>query len=213
MSDTIDSQPELPPPTFVAFLGETAIAAGALRDVATKAKAAVDADQSAPLMVYNAVTSAVVELDLRGSLDDVLERIPFDLPIAMAPCSADERLKPGRGRPKLGVVAREVTLLPRHWEWLAEQEGGASVTLRKLVETARRTGGGAMRLRRAQHSAYRFMAAMLGNHPGFEEATRALFAGDAARFAQHAAPWPTDLREHATRLATTAFLEQDSPHA
>ena len=211
MSDAIDLLPEPPRPTFVAFLGETAIAAGALREVAAKAKAAVDADRTAPLMVYNAVSSTVVELDLRGSLDDVLERIPFDLPIAISPGSAD--VKPGRGRPKLGVVAREVTLLPRHWEWLAEQEGGASVTLRKLVESARRTGGGAMRLRRAQHSAYRFMAAMLGNHPGFEEATRALFAGDAARFAEHAAPWPPDLREHATRLATTAFLEQDSTNA
>lgn len=213
MSDTIDSQSELARPTFVAFLGENALAFGSLQEVATKAKSAIDTGTLAPLSIYNAITSTAVDLDLRGSLEEVLERIPYELPIAITPGNPDDKSKPGRGRPKLGVVAREVTLLPRHWEWLAEQEGGASVTLRKLVESARRTGGGAMRLRRAQHSAYRFMSAMLGNHPGFEEATRALFAGDAAKFTEQAREWPVDLRTHAQRLADTAFHERDAQHA
>ena len=76
------------------------------------------------------------------------------------------------------MVAREVTLLPRHWEWLAQQSGGASVALRRLVDQARRGTEDKDRIRRAQEAAYRFMSAMAGNRPNFEDAIRALFAGD-----------------------------------
>jgi uncharacterized protein len=103
------------------------------------------------------------------------------------------------------VVAREVTLLPRHWDWLAGQPGGASVTLRKLVEQARKDNEGKDRLRRAREAAYRFLSAMAGNLPGFEEAARALFAGDRDRFAAIVAPWPQDVREHAVKLAARGF--------
>jgi hypothetical protein len=105
----------------------------------------------------------------------------------------------GRGRPRLGVVAREVTLLPRHWEWLNAQPGGASVALRKLVEAGMRDRGAQERAMR--EAAYRFMSALAGDMPGFEEATRALFAGDAPGMAERMAPWPADIREHALRLA------------
>jgi hypothetical protein len=98
------------------------------------------------------------------------------------------------------VTAREVTLLPRHWEWLAAQPGGASVTLRKLVEDARRNAGAQQKLRHAQEAAYRFMSAMAGDYPGFEEATRALFADDRDRFEQHMTEWPVDIRNYAIRL-------------
>jgi uncharacterized protein len=111
----------------------------------------------------------------------------------------------GPGRPKLGVVAREVTLLPRHWEWLAQQPGGASVALRKLVEEARRANKDKDRVRQAQEAAYRFIAAMGENKPHYEEVARALFAGDAARFEAWTASWPSDVREHARRLAAAAF--------
>ena len=97
----------------------------------------------------------------------------------------------GAGRPKLGVVAREVTLLPRHWDWLDAQPGGASVALRKLVEEARRATGDADRARAARDAAYHFMSAMAGNLPTFEEASRALFAGDRRRLAALIAPGPT----------------------
>ncbi|HEY7389787.1 MAG TPA: DUF2239 family protein [Bryobacteraceae bacterium] len=107
----------------------------------------------------------------------------------------------GRGRPRLGVIPREVTLLPRHWDWLNLQPGGASVALRKLVEEARRTSGDRDRVRAAQEAAYRFMSAVAGNLPGFEEATRALFAYDRRRFAQMIADWPDDVRDYAVRLA------------
>ena len=98
-------------------------------------------------------------------------------------------------------MAREVTLLPRHWEWLSAQPGGASVALRKLVEHARIAGQGSDRKRRAQESCYRFLSAMAGNEANFEEATRALFAGRRARFDEMTEPWPKDVRDHARRLA------------
>jgi len=103
------------------------------------------------------------------------------------------------------VVAREVTLLPRHWAWLATQPGGASVALRRLVEEARRTSAERDRVRLAQESTFRFMNALAGNEAGFEEAARALFAGDAVRFAALTERWPADVRAHARRLAARAF--------
>jgi hypothetical protein len=115
--------------------------------------------------------------------------------------AAEAEAPRGPGRPKLGVVAREVTLLPRHWEWLNRQRGGASVALRRLVDEARHADGGADRRRAAQEAAYRFMSAMAGNREHFEEATRALFAGDAARFTHLIATWPKDIRDHTQKLA------------
>jgi hypothetical protein len=107
----------------------------------------------------------------------------------------------GRGRPRLGVIAKEVTLLPRHWDWLNVQPGGASVALRKLVDEARRTSGDRDRVRAAQEAAYRFLSALAGNLPGFEEATRALFAYDRRRFTELITGWPEDVRDYAVALA------------
>ena len=103
-----------------------------------------------------------------------------------------------RGRPSLGVEAREVTLLPRHWEWLAKQPGGASNALRKLTEAALRSGRSEGECRDA---AYRFLSVMAGDRPGFEEATRALYNGDRKTFAAYAMLWPESIRDHATALA------------
>lgn len=107
----------------------------------------------------------------------------------------------GRGRPRLGVVAKEVTLLPRHWDWLSAQPGGASVALRRLVDQARRANGDRDRVRAAQEAAFRFMSAIAGNLPMFEEANRALFAYDRRRFAELVAGWPADVRDYAIQLA------------
>lgn len=205
MTGSADTSSTSRPDTYTAFRGDQMLATGALPVVAGAVKAAVEAGTNALVVVVHDVTSQVVDLDLRGSVDDVLTRLP-----SAVGHTADVHAKATRGRPRLGVVAREVTLLPRHWEWLAEQPGGASVTLRRLVEQARAAGGGAARLRLAQESAYRFMSATLGDHPGFEEATRALFAGDAARYNEFAQRWPIDLRRHAQRLADTVFRERDA---
>ena len=109
------------------------------------------------------------------------------------------------GRPRLGVVPREVTLLPRHWDWLAAQPGGASITLRRLVDAARKVSVEDDARRAAQETAYRFMQAMAGDLPAYEEAIRALFAGDFGGFEGHVAHWPDDVREHAALLAADAF--------
>ena len=114
----------------------------------------------------------------------------------------------GPGRPKLGVVGREVTLLPRHWDWLDDQPGGASVALRKLVESAKRDNRSKDRARHSQEAAHRFMSAMAGNLPGYEEASRAFYGRNQALFYTLIQPWPGGIRDHAKRLAAAAFEAQ-----
>jgi uncharacterized protein len=176
-----------------AFVGQRRLVTGPLGEVALAVKRVLEGDVAEPVLIYDDTTGNAVDLDTRGSDDDVLARLA-------PPMSAEPR---GRGRPKLGVVAREVTLLPRHWEWLNAQPGGASVALRKLVEEARRAGGERDRVRQTQEAAYRFMSAMAGDLPGFEEASRALFARDRTRFTALIAGWPPDIRDYATALAFT----------
>lgn len=198
---------ERPRTLCIAFAGARRIAAGELAQVALKTKAVVDRGGHAPILLFDDATSEPIELDFRGTPDDVLKRLARSesppAPVAAAPLREGEAPR-GPGRPKLGVVAREVTLLPRHWEWLNGQPGGASVALRKLVEQARRDNDGRDRVRRAQESAYRFMSVMAGDRPGFEEATRALFAGNRERFDRLVRPWPADIRNHAKKLAAAA---------
>jgi len=194
-------------PRFVAFEGDHCIASGDLRSIALAAKEVLDRRAQSAILVFDP-NSGPVDLDFRGSVEDVLARLADmpDPPLAASePVGAMPR---GPGRPKLGVVAREVTLLPRHWEWLARQPGGASVALRRLVDEARRTSKDKDRIRHAQETAYRFIAAMGENKPHYEEVARALFAGDAGRFEAWTNDWPADVRDHARLLAATAF-EQD----
>jgi len=192
---------------WTAFAGSRRIVSGALADVALAAKAVIDAGEQAPVLVFNAA-SHVVDIDYRGSDADVVARLA---PRASAGNGDEaspyrESLTPrGRGRPKLGVVAREVTLLPRHWDWLAKQPGGASAAVRRLVDEARQSRATKDDFRQATESAYRFMSAMAGNEPGFEEATRALFARNDARFTEMTEQWPPDVRDHARTLAARAF--------
>jgi hypothetical protein len=185
-----------------AFEGPRRIAVGVLAEVALEAKTAVD--QGEQVLIFNDITSELIEVDFRGTAGDVLQRLARMDSKEPAPDGPAEASR-GRGRPKLGVVAREVTLLPRHWEWLNAQPGGASVALRKLVEEARRANAGKDRVRQSQEAAYRFMSVMAGNLPGFEEATRALFAGQRERYDQLIGPWPEDVRNHAEKLAVAAF--------
>jgi hypothetical protein len=191
-----------------AFRGTTRIASGGVAEVALKAKAVIDADETAPILIFDDATSELVEVNLRGLPADVLKRLgppPSRQDHAGALGQAGDDARRGPGRPKLGVVAREVTLLPRHWDWLSRQPGGASVALRKLVEEARRGNEGRDRVRQSQEAAYRFMSAMAGNDAGFEEATRALFAGNEKRFQQLVEAWPPDIGDHAKFLAAPAL--------
>ncbi len=179
---------------YIAFAGNARIATGTLADVAVAVMRSADSASAVLPLIFDAETGGQVDVDLRGTEEEVRLRLQPAPPAPRAP-----------GRPKLGVVAREVTLLPRHWEWLASQPGGASVTLRKLVDAARKVSGDADQVRRSQEAAYRFMNALAGNEPGFEEATRALFAGDAVGFSALTESWPTDVRDEARRMAAGAL--------
>ena len=172
-----------------AFAGHRRIASGSPREMVGAVKAAVEAGES--VLVFDDADARPVEFDLRGDLEAVLARLA---PTVEGP-------KRGPGRPKLGVTAREVTLLPRHWDWLAGQPGGASVALRKLVEASLREADGPDRVRKSREAAYRFMTAVAGDLPGYEEATRRLFAGDAAGFEAAVAGWPEGVREYVGMLA------------
>jgi hypothetical protein len=184
----------------VAFEGDTSIASGDLRTVALAARRVATRGTEAPVLIFDARTSEFIEIDCRGSEDDVLRRLT----------GAEPDAPRGPGRPKLGVIPREVTLLPRHWEWLSGQPGGASVALRKLVEHAIRANAGTDRIRAAQNAAYKFMSVMAGNRVGFEDAARALFAGDACTFDTLVAPWPPDVRDHLRRLAAEAWPSREN---
>jgi hypothetical protein len=186
--------------TCTAFHGIKRIASGDLRAVAVKTKELLERDPTAQPLIFSDATSEVIELDFRGTLQEVVDRIEVTSP------DAPSR---GPGRPKLGVVAREVTLLPRHWEWLAAQRGGASVALRKLVEHAIKSTRDSDSMRRAQDVTYRFVSAMAGNEPGFEEAIRALFRSERDRFDEWIRAWPPDIRDHAKKLAAAAFPNPD----
>jgi len=182
-------------PTFTAFDGPRRIASGALAEVAVAVRRAQDAGDGRPVLIFDDATGRSIDIDTRGAEAEIAARY------ARPP--EEPR---GRGRPRLGVVAREVTLLPRHWDWLKAQPGGASVALRKLVDQARNASGDRDRERAARDTAYHFASAMAGNLPGFEEAMRALYAGDRRAFAEQVAAWPDDVREH---VVTLAFADRE----
>jgi hypothetical protein len=188
---------------FTSFAGYRRIAAGPLLGNVLAVRRALEDAADVPVLVFDDATGQVVDVDTRGSEADIAKRLAALA--AASPSSEPEKVGPaeprGRGRPRLGVVPREVTLLPRHWEWLAAQPGGASVALRKLVEEARRASVATDRQRHAQERTYNFMSAVAGNLPGFEEATRALFANDCPRMGTTTAAWPPDVRAYALQLA------------
>lgn len=180
---------------FTAFGGHRRIVSGELADVATTVKDAI-AD-GASVLVFDDTTGEQVDLDLRRS--------PAEMREQAAGGSVGPQARRGPGRPKLGVVAREVTLLPRHWDWLNRQPGGASVALRKLVAEAGHANSSRDRVRGGREAAYRFMSAIAGNLPGFEEAARALFAGNREKYDSFTEAWPRDVRDHARKFAHPTF--------
>ena len=175
--------------TYTAFANQSRIASGGLREVLLETKALLESGSGEPILIFEDQTGRQVDFDFRGSPDEVLER-------------AAPARRVGPGRPRLGVVSREVSLLPRHWDWLEQQPNGISAALRRLVDEARKRAPGEERARLAREAAVRFMTAMAGNLPGYEEASRALFAKDEERFRQRIAAWPEDVRLHLERLCS-----------
>ncbi|MCZ7470597.1 DUF2239 family protein [Agrobacterium sp. O3.4] len=203
-----------------AFSGDRLLLSGLLAEVAIAIRRLGETDKT--ILVFDDATGRVVDLDLRGTDTEIVERLSH-LPKAIVrsdrpeadttsgPTVSEEGQNPkSRGRPKLGVVAREVTLLPRQWEWLAAQPGGASAALRRLVDEARKAGHPHQEKRAAQEAAYQFMQAIAGNLPGYEEAIRALFADDRPALEERTTSWPADIRAYALRLA---FRSHDRRHS
>lgn len=204
-----------------AFAGTERVASGSPGDVAIAAKRLLDRGDDRPLVIFDDATGDALEVDFRGTVQDVALRYAVPTFAELAARAADSGdpdtgvtddgatsdAPRSPGRPKLGVVGREVTLLPRHWDWLATQPGGASVTLRKLVDAARRLTEDVDRIRTARDTTFRFISTIAGDAPGFEEAVRALYAGDRERFETNTASWPTDVREHARMMAADSFGE------
>ena len=188
-----------PSPRLVAFAGFRQVAIGDHAQV-VNALRKLPTTEDTLVRVFNDATGERIDLDLRPEAEAALS------PSAAAEASATEAsaARPV-GRPKLGVVAREVTLLPRHWEWLGRQPGGASVTLRRLVDESRKASEGRVSVRASRENAYRFMSEMAGDFAGFEEASRALFAGDKPKFEGLVAPWPEDVRLQLAKLAADGW--------
>jgi hypothetical protein len=205
-----------PPNSYTSFDGYRRIAAGTLQANALAVKRALERGAEGAVLIFDDFSGRPVDVDTRGSDAELVARLiavtqhesgestgagrPSGATGTQAIQETAADRPRGRGRPKLGVVSREVTLLPRHWEWLATQPGGASVALRRLVEQARRVHADTDKTRQAHERAYHFMAAMAGDLPGFEEATRALFANNRGKFCQLIAAWPVDIRDHAVGL-------------
>lgn len=185
-------------PAYVAFVASRRVASGKLAEIVPGLKARFESDPSEQLLLFEVETGKQVDLDLRGTLEDVLGR--YAPPATRRP-----------GRPKLGVTSREVTLLPRHWEWLDEQPSGASAALRRLVEAATRHEPGKERARRIRAALSHFLSAMAGDRPHYEEGCRALFAGDLERLRVLVARWPKDIREHVMEQAETAQAADQEP--
>jgi uncharacterized protein len=182
-----------------AFADAQRIGTGTVEEVALMTKRLIDQGSKATILIFDHESSEPIEIDFRGTETDVRERLQKQ-------CGETVVAK-GPGRPKLGVVARDVTMLPAHWQWLNDQPGGASVARRKLVEAARKTNQDKDRMRLAQEVTYRFMSAIAGNFTGFEEATRALFAARLNDFEESTRTWSADVREHALKISKNCFAQ------
>lgn len=187
------------PETYTAFEGTRLLCHGELTHVVMKVKKRLEKSSDKNVLIFSDHTGKTMDFNFHGSDSEVQRRLEVFVGGGEAPSPA------GPGRPKLGVISREVSLLPRHWEWLATQPGGASATLRKLIEDARKKTAGAVDVKQAQERAYKFMNVLAGDLSGYEEALRALYRKDKKGFASNIEAWPKDVKDHALALAKPVF--------
>lgn len=185
------------PHSYTAFVGHRLLVAGPLESLLSGVKTYLDKDGRENVLIFEDQTGKQVEFDFEGTLDQVLSR---ELP---------EPAPTGPGRPKLGVTSREISLLPRHWEWLEQQPQGISAALRRLVEETMKREPNKEKARRKREAAAKLMWGLCGDLPGFEEASRALYAKDLEGFEGQVRKWPKDARTHLIKmLRDAADLEQ-----
>jgi hypothetical protein len=185
--------------TYTAFIGHKLLAHGDLAKVALKVKRKLKDDALANILIFSDLTGKQMDFDLRGTEKEVEARLQKF--VAEEPDNANQ----GRGRPRLGVVAREVSLLPRHWEWLSNQSGGASATIRRLIDDVRKKTSGRDAIKQSLERTHAFMTAIGGDLPGYEEALRGLYAKDRQKFHKYLEEWPAPVKEHAIKLSAATF--------
>lgn len=188
--------------TYTAFEGHKILAKGSLNQVVARVKYQLDSLTSARVLIFSDITGKEMDFNFQGSEAEVLKRIEVFVDTSTSSKSANSV---GPGRPRLGVMSREISLLPRHWEWLANQPGGASATLRRLVEDVKKKTGRECDVKSAQEVTYRFMSVLAGNLEGYEEALRTLYRKNKKEFLQNSKSWPKDVREHALKLGRLVF--------
>lgn len=193
---------------YTVFAGDHLLVRGSYAEV-TRALAAAG-NPVAPVLVFDDATGAPVDAPPLPEHAMLLARAS-GTERAAANTSVPGAQPPSPGRPRLGVVAREVTLLPRHWEWLASQRGGASAALRRLVEQARKSSEFAENLRQSRDRCYKVMSVLAGHRFGFEEAARALFTGQRERFEALIRTWPPDVATHLRQLAAPSWNPAPAP--
>lgn len=183
---------------YTAFANIKKVAQGNILDVALKVKKILKTDAKTQVLIFDSITSQQIEIDFRGTSENLARRL--DALVGKTAPTSEEEKKIGPGRPRLGVISKEITLLPNHWEWLSSQPGGASVTLRRLVEEAKKKNYGKDLIRQAQESGYKFMTTMAGDLPNYEDALRALYSGEKKKFEKLIFAWPKDIKEHLLSL-------------
>ncbi len=192
---------------YTLFVGNLLEISGDIGVVIKRAKEFFDQKCNERIALFDDTTGNVIDVDYRGTLEDVLSRLPNHPMFAYLNETVVK--KSGPGRPKLGVVSKEITLLPRHWEWLGEQQGGASVTLRKLVEKARKESAESDNVRREMESIGRFLTDMAGDLPDYEEVTRAYYAKNWGVFEKLIVDWPEDIKGYVlSKVNNLTILEK-----
>lgn len=188
--------------TYTAFEDHKILSQGSLEDVVLKVKKRLEKSPESQIVIYSDITGKSMDFNFQGSEKEVLKRLEiYTTPETDNQGSAST----GPGRPKLGVISREVSLLPKHWEWLATQSGGASNTLRKLVEESMKKTSGTLTVKTAQERTYKFMSVEAGDLENYEEALRALYRKDKERFTSEIKAWPRDVQKHIFELAKPVF--------
>jgi uncharacterized protein len=184
--------------SYMVFAGSQVLVSGDLRSILVQTKEYMDSEAEVPVLIFEEQTGKQVDFNFQGTLAEILAR---ELPV-----------KPvGPGRPKLGVISREVSLLPRHWEWLEQQPNGISAALRRLIEEARKRAPGKERARLMREAVSRVMTALAGNLPDYEESLRALYAKDHARLFVLISKWPTGVRAYVERVVNEAMKAEAEP--
>lgn len=186
--------------TYTAFEDHKILSQGSLEDVVLKVKKRFEKSPESQIVIYSDATGKSMDFNFQGSEKEVLKR----LEVYTTPENSNE-VSSGPGRPKLGVISREVSLLPKHWEWLATQSGGASNTLRKLVEENMKKNSSVNSVKAAQERTYKFMSVEAGDLENYEEALRALYRKDKERLSSEIKTWPRDVQKHILELAKPVF--------